>query len=362
MDVFARREVHHGVGTPLGRPTHFFDFLLDGTGHGRVADVGVDLHQEVAPDDHWLQFRVVDVGGDDRPSSGNLRTHELGRDKIRNGRPVALTGVLLVGDVARAAFVFRRVVSPLPAQIFADGDVFHLRRDDPLPRVPELCHRVIPICPQRLTLQTGKILQAAPRRRRPVDCQLLVSAREVSVVLRHDFTALVGFHVAPTQNPLLTQGRQPPEHVAVRRGVPPRATRVVQANRRVFLHHAAGTVRARKRHLTKRHTQLRMDLARHVHPAAVGKLVAAVGTKGIFRCDHRGLGSGRETVESPHPIRQGRSAVYRQTRKTWGPIRPTAQGRRLLTGVTGTFGAAALAARVAGFRNVAGPGNVGSLR
>ena len=43
----------------------------------RVADVGVDLDQEVAADDHRLRLGVIDVGGDDRAAAGDLVAHEL---------------------------------------------------------------------------------------------------------------------------------------------------------------------------------------------------------------------------------------------------------------------------------------------
>ena len=48
VDVLAGREVHDRVGAPAGRPRHLLDLLLDRGGDRRVADVGVDLHQEAA--------------------------------------------------------------------------------------------------------------------------------------------------------------------------------------------------------------------------------------------------------------------------------------------------------------------------
>ena len=72
VDVLACGEIHDGVRTPLGGPAHFFDFLVNGGCHGGVADVGIDFDQEVAPDDHGLELRVVDIGGNDGASTGNL--------------------------------------------------------------------------------------------------------------------------------------------------------------------------------------------------------------------------------------------------------------------------------------------------
>ena len=79
VDVLAGGEVHHGVGAPLGGPAHFFDFLLDARGDGAVADVGVDLHEEIAADDHRLAFRVVDVERDDGAAGGDFAADELRR-------------------------------------------------------------------------------------------------------------------------------------------------------------------------------------------------------------------------------------------------------------------------------------------
>src|SRR5262245_49754855 len=80
MDVLAGGEVHDGVRSPLGGPAHLLDFLLDARRDGAVADVGVDLHKEVAPDDHRLEFGVIDVRWNDGTASGDFAADELGRD------------------------------------------------------------------------------------------------------------------------------------------------------------------------------------------------------------------------------------------------------------------------------------------
>src|SRR5262249_28524518 len=78
MNIFAGGKIHDGIGAPLGGPTHFLDLFLDAGGNGAVADVGVNFHQEVAPDNHGLAFGMIDVGGDNcAPSS------DLGPDKFR---------------------------------------------------------------------------------------------------------------------------------------------------------------------------------------------------------------------------------------------------------------------------------------
>ena len=84
--------------------------------HRRVADVGVDLDQEVAADGHRLQLGVVDVGRDDGAAAGDLVADEL-RACTKSGiaapksSPSRMNGSLC-----------------LAAQVLADGDVFHLRR------------------------------------------------------------------------------------------------------------------------------------------------------------------------------------------------------------------------------------------
>ena len=59
-------KIHHRVRPPLDGPAHLLDFLLDARGDGGIADVGVDFDQKIAPDDHRLQFGMIDVAGNDR--------------------------------------------------------------------------------------------------------------------------------------------------------------------------------------------------------------------------------------------------------------------------------------------------------
>ena len=80
VDVFAGAEIHHGVGAPLGGPAHLFHLLLDRRRDGAVADIGVDLHEEIAADDHRLELGVIDVRGDDGAPGGDFLADEFGRD------------------------------------------------------------------------------------------------------------------------------------------------------------------------------------------------------------------------------------------------------------------------------------------
>ena len=79
VDVLAGRQIHDRVGAPQRRPAQLVHLLLDRRGHRGVADVGVDLHQEVAADDHRLELEVIDVGRDDRAAARDLaRTKSAG--------------------------------------------------------------------------------------------------------------------------------------------------------------------------------------------------------------------------------------------------------------------------------------------
>ncbi len=106
MDVLPRRQIHHGVGAPQRRPPEFVDFLLDRRADCGIADVRVDLHREVAADDHRLELGMVDVRGNDRAAARDLGSDELG-------------------------------IEPLP-----DRDERHLGRDDACARVVELRDRL----------------------------------------------------------------------------------------------------------------------------------------------------------------------------------------------------------------------------
>src|SRR4029077_274576 len=76
VDVAAGGEVHHRVAAPADRPHEFFDFFRGPGRDRRIADVGVDLHQEVAADDDRFEFWVVDVRRDDGAPAGDLGADE----------------------------------------------------------------------------------------------------------------------------------------------------------------------------------------------------------------------------------------------------------------------------------------------
>ncbi len=177
MNVAARAEVHHGVRAPADRPDHLVDFGSHIAGDGRVADVGVDLDQEIAPDRHRLALGVVDVGGDDRPAARDFLPHEFRRDIVRNFRAEALA-IAHIG------------AQHLAAQVFAGCDIFHLGRNDAAPCIMHLAEVRAGLCTQHLLAHVGECGNAA----RPVRPQL-------AVVLGPHLALCHLFHIAARQLP-----------------------------------------------------------------------------------------------------------------------------------------------------------------
>ncbi|MND93349.1 hypothetical protein D3C80_855330 [compost metagenome] len=130
MDVLAGGQVHHGVRAPADAPGQLGHFFLDGGAQGAVADVAVDLHQEVAADDHRLQLHVVDVGGDDGAAAGDFLADELRSDLFRDAGAEAMPRMLLLQQAGSARLG--------QLHVLADGDVFHLRSDDAFPGIVHL--------------------------------------------------------------------------------------------------------------------------------------------------------------------------------------------------------------------------------
>src|SRR5437870_3814037 len=95
MDVLSGAQIHRRVGTPFGGPAHFFDFFLNRRCDGAVADVGVDLYQEITPDDHRLELRMIDVGGNDGAPASDFVADELWSDFVWDAGAEGVAGVLM---------------------------------------------------------------------------------------------------------------------------------------------------------------------------------------------------------------------------------------------------------------------------
>src|SRR5690606_786722 len=128
VDVPAGGQVHHRVRAPADRPHQLLDLLGHARGHRAVADVGVDLGQEVAADDHRLALRVFDVARQDRAPAGDLVAHELGRDNAGYGRTKGFAAVRRHGRAWRG----------FAALVLADRRELHLRGDDAPARIVHL--------------------------------------------------------------------------------------------------------------------------------------------------------------------------------------------------------------------------------
>ncbi|MOA04909.1 hypothetical protein D3C78_1244820 [compost metagenome] len=85
---------------------------------------------------------MVDVGRDDRAAAGDFLADELGGDFLGNGGAEAVAGVLRIEQTGGAGF--------LQLHVLADGDVFHLRRNDALARVVHLADVAARLGPARI--------------------------------------------------------------------------------------------------------------------------------------------------------------------------------------------------------------------
>ena len=199
--------------------------------HRRVADVGVDLHQEVAADDHRLGFRMIDVGGNDRATRGDLGAHELGRHVVGN-RGAPGIAVACGGRGARRA-----------SEILADRDELHLGRDDAGTCVGELRYGGGALRAQR---------QGAHRELRG-----RVRTAGMAVIDRLHAPSGVGLGVAARGDPCGAQPRQPGMDVDGDLGIGVWAGGVVDRERRF-----AG--RRLQRDLAHRDLQTRVQAAAHI--------------------------------------------------------------------------------------------------
>ena len=273
VDVLAGGQIHHRVAAPAGGPGHLVHFLVDGGAERRVADVGVDLHQEVAADDHRLTFRVVDVVGDDGAAAGDFGAHELGGDFRRDRRAEVLALVLAAEELdhllAHRAGGAQVLEVGLAVHVLADRHVFHLGGDDPLAGVVHLGDVLARQGAARLAVQAGEAEFVEGR----------VGGAGAAV-----FGGEVGEHlgVAALLDPALTQRRQAGADVDLRSRVGVGARAVVDEDRRVLLATEAGG-RVGLAHFAHRHAEVRAG-AFDVDLAGVGQR----GNRSLVHVGRRG--------------------------------------------------------------------------
>ncbi len=284
VNVLPGRQIHHGVRAPLGRPAHLLDLFFNAGRHRGVADVGVDLHEEVAPNDHRLALRMVDVRRNDRPPPGHFIAHEFGRDLLRYRRPERVARMLLQKRIARRIRP-DLLLQRLQALVLADGNVFHLRRHDALLRIPQLRDRMSLARAQRLADQ-ARVLHQAISRRLGLGCALHMNLRQIAVILGLHRPALVFLHIAALKDPIAPQRRQALLHVALERRIAPRAAAVVYAHRLVDLDLAIEALGVAQFNLPHRHSDIVTGLARDIDALGVGQGLVALGLEGFLGCNH----------------------------------------------------------------------------
>ena len=163
----------------------------------------------------------------------------------------------------------------LASEVFANGDVFHLRRNDSLIRIPFL-RDGMPIslavgavfCSQRLTFESRVFLE-------PVLYlfQLIVLFRmrfgEVTVVFRFGITTCVLFNITSIQDPLTPKRRESLCYIAIEFGIPPRSRTVIHSHGFVFLNLSVGMLGVRDADFAHRHFQSCMNFALDIDPGGV---------------------------------------------------------------------------------------------
>ena len=196
VNVAAGGQIHHRICSPGDAPAHFLDFIFDGTRDRAVADVGVDLHQEVAADDHRFGFGVIDICGNDGSTARDLVANKFRRDVFRNARPERLAGML---ETKTRPVVGSELKCLLSTEIFADCHEFHFRSDDAPARITQLRHCATIRGFPGLPLQTRECLM-------PHAALTLLSVfeAEIPIIFRTNFTAFVFQGVAAFHNPLQT--------------------------------------------------------------------------------------------------------------------------------------------------------------
>ena len=184
-------EVHHRIGPPADRPDQLFHLFLHRGGDGGGAHVGIDLHEEIAPDDHRLKFGVVDIGGDDGAAGRDLGADEFGGD--------------VIGDLRAPILAVAGGGAGLAQLGLADRDKFHLGGDQARAGIGEL--------------RGGCILGAAQRLHPHREFRHQPVARDKAVILGLHMAALIVLDIAARHDPVAAQGGQALGDIGLNRGI-----------------------------------------------------------------------------------------------------------------------------------------------
>ncbi len=148
---------------------------------------------------------MVDVVGDDRAAAGDFVADEFGGDEIGDGGAEALAVAGIFGEA-------------LAAEIFAGGDIFHLRRDDALTRVMHLADIHAGFGAEHALADIGEGLDSA----RTVGAEL-------AVILGAEFALGDFLDIAAAANPVAAEFGETRHDVDAGSGVAVGAGRVVDA-------------------------------------------------------------------------------------------------------------------------------------
>ena len=196
VDVVAGREVHQCIASPLARPYSLIYLFLDAGGSGRVTDVGIDLHEEVAADDHRFALRVVDVGRKNGTSAGNLITN------------------ILRGDMGIDAQL-------LAVHVLADSHILHLWSDDARLGISHLGDVLASLCTARqLDVLEAEVVEA-------------MVSKALLAILAGNLLELLG--IVAVENPLLAHSWQAFLQIYLIVRVAVRTAGIVDVNRSVWL-------------------------------------------------------------------------------------------------------------------------------
>src|SRR5665811_682084 len=231
VDVLAGGQVHHRVAAPAYRPGHLLHFFLDARAECGIADVGVDLDQKIAADDHRLDFGMIDVEGDDGATHSHFAAHEFRRDLFGHERAEVFTGMLFQHHLGET----------FAALVLAYRDVFHLRRDDAGAGIVHLRHVLARLGATRCALE----VEAHLRQLGIVQTLLSIFGSELAQ----------RFGVAALGDPAFAQRGQAGADVDLYRRVGVRAGTIVHIDRRIDLRtHAGGSFSLG--YLAHRHQQI----------------------------------------------------------------------------------------------------------
>src|SRR5215213_140946 len=161
---------------------------------------------------------------------------------------LTFAGMMVQQRIARRSSCFPCCFTP---EVLANRNELHLRCNDPAPRIMQLRHTRIWLRSQDRAAGGRKLFQLADVfHLRPVSG----GKREITIVDRFHFATFIRLDVAAIHDPVASQTRQSGRRIAMKLGVAPWSTRIVNANRRVRGQTAVELARRVLSNLAKRHT------------------------------------------------------------------------------------------------------------